>query len=216
MPASISIKAHMKLIELDSPPPSGSKGFMLGDIFGCKAGLTCAEVMLFLFFDILPDALLFLESGLFDGDPTGSCGDLIPSAVLIETDKDRLSGRKDGVPFLLPPIFGVVDPLDCCSVGPSTGVVDGEAARLLGRLFEICVTVSDEGDFPTSLIKDAGVAGASPSLGNTNGERFVGTGGGAIKDSDKGSGEIDSASELSSAAWLCAFSIGLSVLLPVD
>jgi len=34
-------------------PPSGSKGFMLGEIFGLSAGLTSVEHVLFLFFAFL-------------------------------------------------------------------------------------------------------------------------------------------------------------------
>lgn len=73
-------------------PPSGSRGFMLGEILGLRAGLTRLELTLFLFFELravfesalLPEAME--KAGLVGVDMGSSIGlglpDMVPPGVL--------------------------------------------------------------------------------------------------------------------------------------
>lgn len=80
-------------------PPSGSRGFMLGDIFGLNAGLTRLELTLFLFFELRAD----LGSPLLPGAKAGLVGEEI--ALIIGLGLPDWAALADGV--LSAPNLGV-------------------------------------------------------------------------------------------------------------
>ena len=200
---------------------------MLGDIFGRRAGLTCTELLLFLFLPVD-----FSSPRLPGVAPRGE------ARGLGKTELVALSGALRG-PYL--GVFraervGVVS----LSLAPTVfiGVREGFVFAFAGSgktMSSIICSMSASAIFACSFrldgrcgpfaplpacfrifINDAGVAGALSNIGKGAGTGWdpgcfaakcgdllagvdLGVAGGGIKISDKGSGDIDSASELS---WL--------------
>lgn len=65
-------------------PPSGNNGFILGDIFGLNAGLTCTELVLFRF--LLPRPVGFDSIRLLATDPVGEASALNCGLGIIELE----------------------------------------------------------------------------------------------------------------------------------
>ena len=187
---------------------SGSSGLILGDIFGLNAGLTSADdVMLFLFFVLRPGFASTLlpipvaNAGLIGDAAALSIGLCFPykaapaEGVLNGVNLGVFRADRRGVSWS--PSSKLVS--SCGSGGLSNEAAGRARSSNMGGTSGAGAKLGDG----WMRINDAGVAGATPCgdclfrCASIAGEWVAeaGLGGGPI--SDKGSGEIESVSELS-------------------
>lgn len=195
---------------------SGNSGFMLGEILGLSAGLTRAELVLFRFL-LIRDPLASFFLLLFSAKP-GLVGDV--SALSMGLGFPESAAPADGV--LIGPSLGVFRAgmrgvlwSSSCRIAVSIrerdGLEDDEAAS--GRERSSSISCAS-GGLPKSgdcwrRMREAGVAGHTPwedmfgdadmwlPLAEMAGECVTEPGRGGGRISAKGSGDMDSASELS-------------------
>lgn len=183
-------------------PPSGSKGFMLGEILGINAGLTRWELTLFLFLGLRASfaSLLLLvieKAGLVGVDMASSMGlgrlDMVAPGVLKGFSLGVFRADRRGVPLSSSRI--AVSDLD--KLGLSRDASGRVRSSSIGSA---CSEPLKSGD-GCMRMREAGVAGVLLWLlrwAMTAGEAVEepGLGGGRISES-MGSGEMESVSELS-------------------
>jgi hypothetical protein len=183
-------------------PPSGRRGFILGEILGRRAGLTRFELTLFLFFGLRASFGSFLpfameKAGLVGVDMGSSIGlglpDMVPPGVLRGFSFGVFRADRRGVS----PSSSRIAVSNLESPGRSSDAsgrvrssnIGGASSETL-KLGEGCMRIREAGvaGVPFWLLCWAMMAGEAVTE--------PGFGGGRISDS-RGSGEMESVSELS-------------------
>ena len=221
--SACSLVNLMRIVDL---PPSGSKGLMLGDILGRNAGLTWTELLFVLFLPPRPfvkaSPRLWCKEpfgepngfrlGLAKDEPVAVAGALVgailgvfradivgvaSSSWVSDVRKGVKAGRfEDGLE-----VSGRVMASIVCSSCASSMDVCSFNAEPAGRLAALRILINDDGVAGLSSVASTGAA-CDPDVaaliwGDLLAEADLGVAGGGIKTSESGSGEMDSASELS-------------------
>jgi hypothetical protein len=196
----------VKKIDSNSPP-SGSKGLMLGEILGRRAGLTSALFMMLPRFllRVLGSGFLALTKPALSGELSVVSEATIVKATMTPLEPGVLMGPSFGVFRETERSAGLISGLvgDAAASGSARGGRDGSMDKGGGAAAMATFAPLDFGIF----ISEAGVAGLCPELfcfdlatmaGEFVAEADAGYFGGGMLLS-KGSGEMESLGE----AWCC-------------
>ena len=222
----VSAGSLVIFMEIMNIPPSGSKGLMLGDIFGRNAGLTWTELLFVLFlpprpfFEASPRLLckepsgepIGFRLGLVKDEPVAVAGALVgailgvfradivgvaSSAWVSDVCKGVRAGRFDDGLEASGKVMASIVRSSCAS---SMDVCSFNAEPA-GRLAALRILINDAGVAGLSSVAGIGAAcgpDVAPLIwGDLLAEADLGVAGGGIKTSESGSGEMEPASELS-------------------
>lgn len=160
-------------------PPSGSKGLILGEIFGRNAGLTCTELLFVLFFPARPlvrgsprllDIAPFVEITVF-GLGLGNAEPVAVTGALVGTIFGALRADMVGVgssSFASPVLRGVKAGRFDDSFAGSGKAIASIVCSSSDSSSELCSFRADPAGLPAPLrilISEAGVAGLSSIAG---------------------------------------------------
>lgn len=223
---NVSACSLIDLMQNIDIPPSGSRGLMLGEILGRNAGLTWTELLFVLFLPPRPLARasprllcsdpfgepMGFKLGLVKEEPVAVTGALVgPILGVFRADivgvvssscaSEVRNGVKAGRFEDVLDVSGEVMVSIVCSSCASSIDVCSFSVEPVDLLAALRILINDDGVAGLSSVAgngaECGPDEAAAIWGDLLAEADFGVAGGGIKTSDRGSGDMDSASELS-------------------